>query len=386
MIRFAAVQSNARGARARARASVGAIVLALAIACLTAGGGRAAAGVFTVTGVAVDATAETAAVASEQALVEGRREALDRLFARLTLRGDRDRLPRPEGAGLEDLIASFEVANEKTSPVRYLAELTFHFERHAVRALLRGDGIPFAETRSRPILVLPVYRLAGAASLWDAPNPWRSAWAGLAAPESLAPLVLPAGDLTDIATIGAEQALAGNTTRLDAVARRYGAANVLLAVADLRMDTTRGLPVIDLQARWFGDAAPERTLIDSVAANSREDISPALTAAAAKVAEWVAESWKRDNLLRFDHESEMILSVPLAGLDEWLDIRARLAEVAVIRGGALLELSRDEARLALRYLGGEDQLRIALAQQELSLSRDATDWVLRRRRAPEAGR
>lgn len=343
----------------------------------------ASADVFTVRGVAVDVTAKTAAAARDRALIAGRRDARDRLFARLTPRDESRRLPRPEGAGLDDLIASFEVANEKTSPVRYLAELTFHFDRQAVRDLLRRAGIPFAETRSRPSLVLPIYRLAGAASLWDEPNPWRQAWAGLADPDSLAPLVLPAGDLTDIATIGAEQALAANAARLDAIARRYGTANVLLAIADLRMDPARGLPVIDLRARWFGDTAPERVLIDGIAADSREDISPALAAAAAKVADWVVESWKRDNLLRFDREGEMTLSVPLAGLEDWLDIRSRLAQVAVIQSGALLEISRDEAHLALRYIGDDAQLRVALAQRALRLSRGPTDWILRR--APATG-
>lgn len=357
-----------------------AAVFLFALAGLARGAEPATVDMFTVRGVAVDVTAETAAAARDRALAAGRRTALDRLFARLTPREERARLPQPEGGRLDDLIASFEVANEKTSAVRYLAELTVHFDRQAVRDLLRGAGVPFAETRSRPSLVLPVFRVAGAASLWDEPNPWRQAWAGQGDPDSLAPLILPIGDLTDIATLGAEQALAANAERLDAIARRYGAANVLLAVAELRTDPDRGLPVIDLRARWFGDTAPERILIDAVAGESREDISAALAAAAAKVADWVVEGWKRDNILRFDREGEMVLSVPLAGLDDWLYIRARLAEVAVIRRGALLELSRAEARLALRYFGDEEQLRVALAQRDLHLSRGPTHWLLRRAR------
>ena len=94
------------------------------------------------------------------------------------------------------------------------------------RQLLTQYGCQFAETPSKPVLVLPVYR--------DRPGPCccgirtESLARGLGIPcrrpTGLVPMLLPLGDLTDIAAIGAEQAGAGRRSaqRLAAVAQRYG--------------------------------------------------------------------------------------------------------------------------------------------------------------------
>ena len=104
--------------------------------------------VFTVRNVAVDVTARTAAAARERALKDGQTRALLRLLERLVSRSALDRLPTIDQATANFLVRDFEIANEKTSSVRYLATLTYRFKRSEVRALLRREDIPFAETVS----------------------------------------------------------------------------------------------------------------------------------------------------------------------------------------------------------------------------------------------
>ncbi len=133
--------------------------------------------VFTVTGVAVDVTADTAAAAREAAHAEGHVKALDKLLARL-LPGDELSLVRPlKPAEILAYVQDFSVANERTSDVRYLAELTFRFRPEAVRELLRANGLKHAETMSKPVVVLAIFGVEGAAVLWGEGNPWLAAWA-----------------------------------------------------------------------------------------------------------------------------------------------------------------------------------------------------------------
>lgn len=149
-------------------------MLALVVLC---GGARAQVlDVYEVRDVPVDVTAETAAQAREQALAEGERQAFDLLLRRLTLAMDRDRLPTLDNTGMAALVKDFSVVEEKTSDVRYLAKLDFRFKREGVRNLLMDRGLPFAETASKPMVVLPVQESAAGLFLWDEPNPWRGAW------------------------------------------------------------------------------------------------------------------------------------------------------------------------------------------------------------------
>ena len=126
------------------------------------------------------------------------------------------------------MVQDFSVAGERTSSVRYLADLTFRFRPSAVRSYLQQQGVAFAETRSKPVLVVPIYGAAGQAVLWEEPNPWRATWATREPDDGLVPLSVPLGDLNDVSSIDAEQALDGDRARLSALARRYGAEDVLI--------------------------------------------------------------------------------------------------------------------------------------------------------------
>mgnify|MGYP003979443031 FL=1 len=147
-----------------------------------AAGSEVSADIFTVQGLAVDVTAESAVAARRQAMREGQRQALNILLRRITLRTDHLSLPDPSDDAITQIVATVEVAKEKTSTIRYLAELTVRFRRNAVRGLLRGVGISFSETRAKPILVLPIFEKGAVLSLFEAGNVWRGAWQRLDLP------------------------------------------------------------------------------------------------------------------------------------------------------------------------------------------------------------
>ncbi len=237
----------------------------LALAILLAGGAgpllAATPDVYEVAGVAVDVTAETAAKARDTAIAEGHAKAFRQLLARLTLKADRGRLPELTVNGIAAYVTDFSVANEKTSATRYLAHLTFRFKRDGIRRLLTDYRLPFAETPSKPVLVLPVFEEAGAVLLWDTPNPWRTAWEETPAPEGLVPLALPLGDLSDIAAIGAEQAVRGDTQRLAAIASRYGAGDSLVTHAMKMAEPRANAIQVNVSTTRYGPAGGGQTLV-----------------------------------------------------------------------------------------------------------------------------
>src|SRR2546430_15927613 len=125
----------------------------VAVMFLTAGLALAAPApdLFIGPGVKVEAPAESAISARDMAMAQGRAAAWPRLFRRLTATANWRTQPKLDEAGLERLIRGFEVANERRSTTRYLADVTFHFNVDAVRALLRQSNISYTETRSPPV-------------------------------------------------------------------------------------------------------------------------------------------------------------------------------------------------------------------------------------------
>ncbi len=339
--------------------------------------------VFTVSSVRVDATANTATAARDQALAAGQKAALERLFKRIVVATDQARLPALGTGRVAELVRDFEVVEEKTSPVRYLATLKIRFKKERIRELLRGQGLGFAETKSRPVLVLPVFEVAGAFSLWGQPNPWRRAWAALPPSDGLVPLIRPKGDFKDVALIGAEQAVRGDNKRLIAISKRYGAAEVMVTVAGFKMGSAApagevARPFLQVSISRFGSARYEQTNLRTFGLREGEDRKSVIKRAAADIALWAQEKWKSDNRLRFDAGDQLTVTISITSLGDWLDIKRRLAKVVFIRQSNLVYLSRKKVQLRLNYIGDEDQLVLALEQNNLVLERGPISWMIRR--------
>ncbi len=358
------------------RAAVFTAALGLALGARPAAVGGQSAEVFEVLGVAVDVTADNAARAREQALAEGTGLAFRRLLERMTMRAHYGQLPKPGRDEIVTYVNDFSVAEEKTSAVRYLARLDFRFKAAEVRALLIDYGLPFAETPSKPVLVLPVYQVAGALFLWDEPNPWREAWTRRPRTDGLVPVALPLGDLSDIAAIGAEQAVKGDVQRLSAISVRYNTGDTMVAHAILRMGAG-GRPNLEVSTSRQGASLNEQSVVQTFSGEFGESLEDLLTRAAIELTQSMEDNWKQSNLLRFGQSAVVAVTVPIGGLEDWLAVRRRLKGVAVLRNTELVLLSRDEVRINLNYFGALEQLALALGQADLGLSRQGADWILK---------
>jgi hypothetical protein len=332
--------------------------------------------VFLVQDVQVDATADDANAARGVALEAGMRSAYHRLLRRLTPRSFYDRHGEPEANWVAALVYGIEVGNERTSATRYLASLTISFQREAVRALLRAKGIPFAETASKPLLVLPVFSTAGTDLLWDDPNPWRSAWGSVRGRDSLLPLVIPNGDLTDVALIGASQAVQGNRGQIAVIAGRYGVEDALVAHATLTTEIASRAQTINVALHRFGPAG-DRTTVESFRGQPQESTEDLLARAVSEMTIRLEEQWKANTLLETGVEARLAATIPIIDLANWVAIRARLEQAPEVTKIVLSDISKSAAHIEVGFFGGPERLALALAQRDIQLVAEDGFWVIR---------
>ncbi len=345
------------------------------------------ASVFLVRDVAVDASAENATRARDIALADGHAVAFGRLIERIVPLEAAGTLPRLEAGDIAPLVQSFEVDGEKTSRVRYLARLTFQFDRAAVRRFLHLRGVKFAVARAKPRLVLPVLRMAGAYLLWDRPNPWLKAWAGVSGTGGLVPLVVPSGDLKDLRDISARQAAFGDPARLDAIAKRYGAGSVAVMVATPGREGDSPL-AINVSTVTHGIEVGEGPVVETFPVDPAETADGRFRSVASRIARSIQEAWKSSNLLFFDRGGQIEVTVPVSGLEEWVAISRALSDTPSTHETLVLSASRDAVRVRVRYFGDADGFRAALRRSDLHLRRGDTGWILTRdanERGPRQG-
>jgi hypothetical protein len=99
------------------------------------------------------------------------------------------------------------------------------------------------------------------------------------------------------------------------------------------------------------------------------------------------ETWKQGNLLRPGSQSQIAVTVPASQLAELLEVKRRLAGVAAVRGTEVTALSRSKTEMAITFVGGEEQLVLAMTQSDLNLALiPGVGWELRLagRAPPEA--
>ena len=358
-----------------ARAAWAGATLLLALLLPVAVGRAQTSDVFEVRDVDVDVTADSAAAARDKAVLEGQRAALDTLLGRIASKDDAARLGHLSDDQITNLVQDFEVEQERTSAVRYIGKLAFHFRAGPVRDLLGGGQTAAPAGAGGSVVIVPVLTSAGKSELWEDDNGWRTAWAARPAGNDVVPLVVPLGGAEEMATIDASQALAGDTAKLTQLAQRNKATDVLVVEAQLDDAATPGQKTITITAHRYGANGPQESFQDKVTGDG-QNVAALYAQGAQRIADHVQNGSRQRTAVAGGSELTLAVRVPVSDLASWIEIRRRLAGVTTIKRSDLIYLSRQEARLNLVFVGDQSQLAQAVAQRDLSLTQAPDGWVL----------
>lgn len=341
--------------------------LAIAVLVWALAPGAWADPLYTVSGVEVDVTDESASSAKLKAISEAQVKAFAVLLERL---GGSDATARLQGLGPAEIgrmMDSLSIEEERTGPGRYIATLTIRFLPDQVRAVMAGADVAFTEDRAPPVVIVPIWLGPDGPEAWTN-NPWRAGWLALDAQDSLVPLIIPLGDLTDSQTLAAQQALDGDRDAMEAMRQRYSADAIILAVAAPLDNST-------VRATLIGETATgpvdfdETYMADGVAAAAAQ---AAREFHAAMLADWRASR----PTVRPTAVQSIRVAVPVASLEQWNDLRARLVDTPGVSGVDLSSLSARGAVVRLNYSVSFPDLQAELAQRRLDLALRGETWVI----------
>ena len=336
----------------------------------------AAQDLFEVTGLEVDESASDEVQAKFSAIASAQRRALQVVLRRLVQPENYGRLPQITGETLSRMVRDYDIADEKLGGGQYLATISVRFLPEEVANGLKEAQVPFAMTRSRPVVVLPVIDTGSARRLWDDPNAWRHAWASQTPYPGLFSVVMPAGDLSDVATVNVNQAISGELGAMLAIGEKYQATGALIAIASVSGNQARRSARVSL--RFVGGSHDGMTIEQRYKGSG--DLTEFLSQVVARILDKLERDWKQDNILDFGRVERVSVIVPIDGLGGWRDVRERLDGMSRVQSMSMARMSQEEVELDLVYVGSTDQLRTALAQRGLELvySPDHPLWLLRR--------
>lgn len=323
--------------------------------------------IYTIYNISVDETAATSSRASRVAVGAAQRLALDKLFRKIIRQKDHAGLADFTDGQITELVSGLEVANEKSSPVRYMADFTIHFSRDKIYNLLSERQIPFAETLSSPANILAVLEREGAVMLWEKSNDWRLSWQEYDTANNLVPIRVTKPSLASRMAITAWQAQQGDGELLQNYADKLGVRKLYVMSARIDNDFTRGRKILELVIFKVGEDDPLfRTTID--VENSEEDLINLYNEAIKQATYWLDNQWKEKVMIHFGTSSHLDVNIRYVSSEDWFEIRRKLETISLIRKLTIRNFTIADANVEIEHSGDVAQIILTLEQEDLILT------------------
>jgi hypothetical protein len=336
---------------------------------------------FTVEGVQVDVTADSALAARDQAFDKAQVEAFKVLAGRMLSESELATFVPPDIAVVSPMVQDYEVTSEKLSSVRYIGTYTFTFRAQAVERFLNVQGSSYTNVASAPLVILPFYQEGGRTYLWSPYNVWMRAWNRTGGSSTLVPVIVPMGDLEDVSDIGDDDVFSYNPGKLTSLLKRYDAGDAVIAVVTpggslgkaQEEDTVNGSVTVSLYRTDRGQPEHVREMV--VESQSGDTYAKLLDRAVGEVQTALKQNWKEKTVVSKTPEvqpqiggNSLVARVKIASLEEWASAQKALSRVSGVSHVGLKSLSPREALVELSFRGDEAQLRSALAQAGMDLA------------------
>ncbi len=333
------------------------------------------ANMYLVRDIPVDVTDENATIAREKAITGAQERGFYQLLERLTLPSDMKDLPVLTTEDMLNLVQDYSVANEKTSSVRYIADVSVQFNPEAIQTFFQEYHVPYITSAADKSLIFPVYRpdASSDVQLWQEDNPWLQVWQNEVFNSDLVPLVVPIGDLTDRAVISEDSLSDEMNLDMTPLYRRYQALSALMVEAAVNKD----LHQVKITIRPFQN---ERSYVGVISFFEPLDapLKTVLKRAGHRVIPMLEKKWREQNAVRFDNPSSLVTIVPIQNLAEWIQIRERLDQIKLIKQYVVKAVRKDQAQIEIFFAGDLGPFLKTVQREGLFLSPASGDlWQLR---------
>ena len=319
---------------------------------------------YTIQGVNVEATANSATLARNKAIDEGEKEAFYKLLKKI-LPNERD-IPEIKSKELKKLILSRQIKNEKFSSSSYRGTIDVKFSKQRVKEFLKSQRLNHVKSGNTPILIIPVFRTEEKLLLWEDNNLWRNAWSR--ASSNLFKIVMPNGDIDDITTANKYDIIRERTSSLENLALKYDVEDVIISEAFHSGNT------IEIKTKHF-DGVDLRQSTSVVHAGKNDSLKKLLNKAVVKSRNDIEKIWKQTASATSDTDLQLI--VPINSLEEWTEIRQKLSQMGnVIESLKINAIAYGQADIGVTMTDAPQNLIPHFRQNGLNLSQEGNYWIL----------
>lgn len=318
----------------------------------------------------VDVTDVNAAAAREKAMNSAYRQAFDIVVRKLTTAQDAAKLSAMTDAQIINFVKEISVVSEKSSNVRYIADLQVTLNEQILKAYLQEKDIQTAVADKSKIVIIPIFREfeSDAPLLWEAQNLWLSIWQQRPVHESLVEIVpLPDTPISK-AEITAEQAQSYDAAALQEVALNNNANDVY--VADALFDGIEGLKITltslkSEQAAEVIRIPGDRRMAEQVLARGADEVSRR-----------IENKIKNANIAQSKMQSTISAIYNYEKLSDWINVEKQLKSIPYVRKVQVDAMGAGKVQMKIDFVGSDERIWSALRNKGFNLKQFDNFYLL----------
>lgn len=341
-------------------------VLLLFLAVFPAG---AQSSIYTVN-INVDVTDVNAATAREKAMNSAYRQAFDIVVRKLTTAQDAAKLSSMTDAQIVNFVKEISVVSEKSSNVRYIADLQVTLNEQILKAYLQEKDIQTAVADKSKVVVIPIFREfeADKPLLWEPQNLWLKAWQKKPVYESLIEIVALPDTPISKAEITAEQAQSYDAAALQEVALNNNARDVY--VADALFDGIEGLKITltSLKSEQAADVIRipgDRKMAEFLLARGVDEVSKK-----------IENKIKNANIAQNKMQSSISAIYNYQKLSDWINVEKQLKSVPYVRKVQVDAIGAGKVQMKIDFVGTDERIWAALRNKGFNLKQFDNFYLL----------
>jgi hypothetical protein len=276
------------------------------------------------------------------------------------------------------MLESLNIERELMRAGRYQADIRYTFNKDQINRLVRSQQSLVPDMNPQALVVVPIYNSEKGMKLWRGENIWRSLFSSAALEQGRGQIILPYGDPSDQLLVDLEDVLGGNEEVLKALAQRYGAANLVIAIAQPQPDGRS----IDVILRRPGDNRDEEIVLDYEAENAQETQEIVMARAARDLADRLIDSASRFSLFTKPEDMKPKAKVIRAEFRhgrEWLRMQSMLKGLPGVELLDIGAVAPNYAQLTVYYIGSPGMISRALQARGVQVDSSKKFWTIRLR-------
>ncbi|PPR37665.1 MAG: hypothetical protein CFH26_00599 [Alphaproteobacteria bacterium MarineAlpha6_Bin4] len=323
---------------------------------------------FEVKNINVEIESTTSTRAREIALLKAQEKGFKNLMNKMLLTSEYEKIKTISIEKMLEFVDAIEIQNEKTSSNKYIGNLTIIFNEDKILKYLNQNNIKFTSLKSKPLLILPIYKFAGVTYLWEKQNIWRNAWIVNSNSDGLIPIKSSDGKFTDFIFFNQDKAVKKNLKNLKLLAESHNTTGVLIAILKKKYNRDKSKILFNLNLSIYRfDGQETINYEDTIDIYSNEYSDNILNEAKLKVEEFVNQQWKSANVITAQKEFEKI-TVSFNNLDDWINIKKTIKNISIIDKFNVKRFTHNKATIFLSFSGNLNQLKVAFKQSDLEFN------------------